>query len=517
MDKVLPMEQAIDLIRDGATVVITGSGGRVMEPNKTLSALEKKFLETGSPNHLTLVHASGIGSKDADGVNRAGVNYFAHKGMVKRVIGGHWGWSPRMQQMANDNEIEAYNLSQGVIVQLYREIAAKRPGLVTKIGMHTFVDPRVSGGKLNEITKEDIVEVVNLRGEEWLLYHIFPVDVAIIRGTTADTAGNITMEQEPAFLDLFLAAQAAHNSGGKVIAQVKYLAREGTLDPQSVKIPGVYVDAVIVDPSQMQTEEGEYNPAFCGKVKIPHDRLKRMPLTIRKLVARRAFMELREGMVINLGFGMPDGVAQVVAEESFDSKITMTIEQGLYGGVPAAGNIFGVASNPIAMIDEGAQFDFYSGHGLDATCLGFAQADQHGNVNVSKFGPIIPGSGGFIDISQSAKKVVFCGTFTAGGLKAEIHDNKLVVLQEGSHKKFLKDVEQVTFSGDYANSTHQKVIYVTERATFELTENGLTLIEIAPGIDLQTQVLDLMDFIPEISSKLKVMDLALFREEPMNS
>lgn len=507
MKKLMTKQEAVALIKDGDTVAITGSGGGVMEAHSTLEALEARFLESGSPNNLTLIHASGIGDKE-----RAGVNRFAHKGMVKRVIGGHWGWSPKMQQMANNNEIEAYNLSQGVLVHLFRETAAKRPGLVTKIGMNTFVDPRISGGKLNDITTEDLVELINLRGEDWLLYHTIPIDITIIRGTIADTEGNISLEHEPANLDLLLAAQAAHNSGGKVIAQVKYLTQEGTLDPRLVKIPGIYVDAVVVDPDQMQTGEGEYNPAFCGDIRIPLDNLKPSPLSERKVVARRAFMELHDGMVINLGFGMPDGVAQVAAEEGVSDRFTMTIEQGIYGGVPAAGAIFGVASNPIAIIDAGAQFDFYSGNGLDMSCLGLAQVDRFGNVNVSKFGTTIAGSGGFIDISQPAKKVVFCGTFTAGGYKAEIREGKLHILQEGRHKKFIQDVEHITFSGDYAKEVGQKVLYVTERAVFEMRPEGFTLIEYAPGIDLQKDILDLMDFAPIIADDLKEMDGRLFQE-----
>ncbi len=510
MKKVMTKEAAAALIKDGDTVALSGSGGGVMEPRVTLEAIETRFLETGSPANLTLVHASGIGNKKRDGITR-----FAHPTMVRRVVGGHWGWSPEMQAMAVNNEIEAYNFSQGVICHLFREIAAHRPGLITKTGLYTFVDPREDGGKLNSVTKEDLVELMTIDGEEYLRYKTFPIDVAIIRGTTSDEFGNISMEQEPAFLDGLAIAQAAHNSGGIVIAQVKYLAVGGTIPPKSVRIPSIYVDAIVVDPAQLQTGEGEYNPAFSGDVKIPLDALEEFPLSERKVVARRASMELFEGAVLNLGFGMADGVASIAAEEGISDTITMTIEQGIYGGVPAKGAIFGVASNPVAIIDECAQFDFYSGHGLDLTFLGLAQVDKLGNVNVSKFGKTISGSGGFIDISQSAKKIVFCGTFTAGGLKIKISSNKLEIKQEGKFKKFIDRVEHKTFSTEAAKHLGQQVLYVTERAVFDVCDQGMRLIEIAPGIDLQRDILDQMDFIPVISDDLKIMDERLFREELM--
>jgi len=503
-------QAAAALIKDGDTVALSGSGGGVMEPRVTLEAIEARFLATGSPANLTLVHASGIGNKVRDGITR-----FAHPGMIRRVVGGHWGWSPEMQAMAVNNEIEAYNFSQGVICQLFREIAAQRPGLITKTGMFTFVDPRESGGKLNSITKEDLVDLVTLSGEEYLWYKTFPINVAIIRGTTSDEFGNISMEQEPAFLDGLALAQASHNSGGIVIAQVKYLASGGTIPPKSVRIPSIFIDAVVVDPAQQQTGEGEYNPAFSGDVKIPLEALGEFPLSERKVVARRASMELFEGAVINLGFGMADGVASIVAEEGVSDTITMTIEQGIYGGVPAKGAIFGVASNPVAMIDECAQFDFYSGHGLDLAFLGLAQVDKMGNVNVSKFGKTISGSGGFIDISQSAKKIVFCGTFTAGGLKVEIYPDRVKIKQEGKFKKFVGMVEHKTFSTEAAKHLGQQVLYVTERAVFEACDQGLRLLEIAPGIDIQRDILDQMDFVPVISDDVKSMDVRLFREELM--
>lgn len=510
MSKFMTAEDAVKLIRDGDSVAVSGNGGGIMEPDALFEALERRFLAEGSPRGLTLTHSAGIGDKDKGGISR-----FAHEGMIKRVVGGHWGWSPRMQQMANENRIEAYNLPQGIVALQYREIAAKRVGVVTQTGLKTFVDPRISGGKLNDVTTEDLVELIHMDGREWLRYRTYPVTAALIRGSIGDEEGNISLAYEPAYLEALAIAQAVHNCGGTVICQVKYAAKKGTLDSKNVRIPGILVDAVVVHQHQQQTIEGEYNPTLTGDLKMPVESMEPMALDQRKVVARRAAMELTRGSVINLGFGMPDGVARVAAEEGVSDYIKMTIEQGIIGGVPAGGAIFGVAYNSESMIDGPSQFDFYSGGGLDLTCLGLAQADRRGNVNVSKFGPTIAGCGGFIDISQTAKKCVFCGTFTAGGLKTEIRDGKLHILQEGKHKKFLKDVEHITFSGDYACETKQKVLYVTERAVFEMTEEGLVLREIAPGVDLQRDILDQMDFVPLMPEQPRLMDERIFRQEPM--
>ena len=471
-------------------------------------AIEKRFLATGSPANLTLTHSAGIGDKDKNGISR-----FAHEGMTKRVVGGHWGWSPKMQQMANENKIEAYNLPQGIIVSQYREIAAQRVGVITQTGLKTYVDPRVSGGKLNTVTKEDLVELIEMDGKEWLRYKTYPVTVALIRGSIGDEDGNISLAYEPTYLEALAIAQAVHNCGGIVICQVKHSAKSGSLNPKDVKIPGILVDAVVLAPKQMQTMEGEFNPTLAGDVKMPVEGMEPMILDQRKVIARRAAMELKKGTIINLGFGMPDGVARVAAEEGISDYVKMTIEQGIIGGVPAGGAIFGVAYNAEAFVDAPSQFDFYSGHGLDLTCLGLAQADAHGNVNVSKFGSTIAGCGGFIDISQTAKKCIFCGTFTAGGLKTEVKDGKITILQEGKHKKFLKNVEHITFSGDYARETKQQVLYVTERAVFEMTEDGLALREIAPGVDLQRDILDQMDFVPLMPEQPVLMSSSIFSTE----
>ena len=507
MSKFMTAEEAVKMIQDGESLALLGNGGGIMEPNFLFEALEKRFLSEGHPRDLTITHSAGIGDK-ADG----GLSRFAHEGMTKRVVGGHWGWSPRLQQMSNEGKIEAYNLPQGIIAMQYREIAAHRPGLITQTGLKTFVDPRVSGGKLNDATKEDIVELMELNGKEWLHYKTYPVTIGLIRGTMGDAEGNISLQQEPAYLEALQIAQAVHNCGGKVICQVKYAAKSGTMDPRLVRIPGILVDAVVVCPAQVQTIESEYDPALVGEMKIPEDAIAPMKLDQRKVIARRAAMEIRKGMIMNLGFGMPDGVAKVAAEEGIADWAKMTIEQGIIGGIPASGAIFGVAYNPESMLDGPSQFDFYNGGGLDMTCLGLAQLDRHGNVNVSKFGPTIAGAGGFIDISQTAKKCVFCGTFTTGGLKTEVKDGQLHILQEGRARKFLQEVEHVTFSGDYARESGQSVLYVTERAVFEMTEEGLVLKEIAPGVDLQKDILDQMDFAPVIPGDLKLMDERIFRD-----
>lgn len=510
MPQFVTAAEAVSLINDQDTIALLGSGGGVLEPKALYAAVEESFLAKGTPNGLTVYHSAGIGDRGSGGMSR-----FAHRGMVKRVVGGHWSWSPQMIELANSNAIEAYNLPQGVIVSQYREIAAKRAGLITKTGLGTYVDPRLGGGKLNQATTEDLVQLIEIDDQEWLRFIPKPLDIGIIRGTTADTRGNIAFNEEPCFLEALAIAQAVHNSGGKVIVQVKYLTEHGSLNPQLVKIPGYLVDAVVVVPEQEQTVESPYEPALSGAYRKPMNQQAPMRLDHRKVIARRAAMLLEAGSVINLGYGMPDGVASVAAEEGLLDSVTMTVEQGLSGGMPAGGDIFGVVYNADIFLDAPTQFDFYSGHGLDLTCLGLAQADASGNVNVSKFGDTIAGCGGFIDISQSARTCVFCGTFTAGSLKTAIGDGKLTILSEGRNRKFVAGVEHITFSGAQAKANGQQVWYITERAVFRLGENGLVLTEIAPGIDLQTDILDVMDFVPEISPDLTEMDPNIYRDAPL--
>lgn len=507
MSKRITAAEAASMISDGSHVAILGSGGGVLEPEAVYKEIEKRFLSSGHPQNLSLTAACGFGDKGDGGISR-----FAHEGMTRRIVGGHWAWSPKMQKLALENKVEAYNFPQGALISQYRELAAKRAGLLTRIGLGTFVDPRLQGGRLNDISHEDLVEIVELNGQDWIHYKPTPIDVAIIRGTVADEDGNITITHEPANGEMLSMAQAAHNNGGKVICQVKYMAKANSLHPRDVHIPGFLVDAIVVVDDQKQSRAGSYLPELCGGTRLPLGHMPPMPLDARKIIARRAAKELYPGAVINLGVGIPDGVATVAAEEGIAHTLNITIEQGIIGGVPSRGDIFGTAINPVAMIDAAYQFDFYGGGGLDITCLGMAQADQYGNVNVSKFGSTIAGCGGFIDISQTAKTCIFCGTFTAGGFQSEVKDSELHILQEGRIPKFLNQVEQITFSGDYARKQGQRVLYVTERAVFELTPEGFALTEIAPGIDLERDILELMAFSPLIPSKPRLMDSSIFAD-----
>lgn len=509
--KHVSVEEAISLIHDGDLVATDGFVGTGFAEEIAIK-LEEQFLATGHPCDLTLMYAAGQG----DGKER-GLNHLAHAGMVKRVIGGHWGLAPKLQKLAIDNKIQAYNLPQGVISHMFRDIAAHKPRTITQVGLGTFVDPRNGGGKINSLTTEDIVELVSFDGKEYLAYKLPPVDVAILRGTTADLDGNVSMEKEALTLEVLSIAMAARNSGGVTIVQVERIADRFTLHPRSVKIPGILVDCVVVarPENHMQTFAVQYNPAFACEIKVPMKSMEPMPMDERKIIARRAAFELRPNNIVNLGIGMPEGVANIANEEGILDCLTLTTEPGTIGGIPAGGMNFGSSSNMDCLIDQPYQFDFYDGGGLDLAFLGLAQADRHGNLNVSKFGPRLAGAGGFINISQNAKKVVFVGTFCAGDLKAGIESGQLRISKDGAICKFVDQVEHVTYSGKTAVMLGQPALYVTERCVFELTADGMELIEVAPGVDIDRDILAKMDFKPVIKREPALMDARIFSDELM--
>ena len=508
-NKIITAETAADMIKTGDTVISEGFVGNAF-PEYLALAIENRFLKTGAPRDLTLVYVAGQG----DGVDK-GMNHFAHEGLVKRIIGGHTGLAPKLGKMALDNKIQAYNFPQGAIAHLLRDIAAKRPGSITKVGLKTFVDPRMEGGKVNSITTEDLVEVINIDSQEYLRYKPFPIHVAIIRGTTADTRGNITFEKECLVLENLAAAMAVKNSGGTVIVQVERIADFGSLCARDVVIPGILVDHVVVAPQayHMQTFDEQYSPAYAGRLRVPVSRLEPMALDTTKVIGRRAAAEIKNGMVGNLGIGYPEAVPRVASEEGILDYITFTVEPGPIGGMPVGGLSFGATINMECLIEEPQMVDFYDGGGLDITFLGMAQIDEKGNNNVSRFGKKFPGCGGFINISQNSRKVVFMGSFTTNGLKTRVDNGKLIIEQEGKVKKFIQKVEQITFSGEMGAKKGQQVLYITERAVFRLVPEGIELIEIAPGIDLEADILAQMEFQPRISENLTRMNDKYFKPE----
>ena len=507
-------DEAVSLIEDGMTVVSGGFVGAA-HPEGLSLAVERRFLRDGHPRGLTLVYAAGQG----DGKTR-GLNHFGHEGLLRRVIGGHWGLLPKIGRLAIENKIEAYCFPQGVVCQLLRDIAAGRPGCITHVGLGTFIDPDQRGGRMNEVSPDGLIERVELLGKTWLLYKAFPVHIGLIRATAADPFGNLVMDEEAVLGEVLPIAQAVHNCGGRVLAQVKRLLDEPA-PPNRVRVPGVLVDRIIVSgESEHDLTFGEadnrsyYTARISSSARLspegpltlsPQSRgegteitLEPFPLDERRIIAARACDELQPGAIANLGIGMPEGVARIAAERGLLEAVTLTVESGPIGGMPAGGLNFGASVYPQAIIDQPAQFDFYDGGGLDFAALGAAQVDRFGNVNVSRFGSRLAGVGGFVNISQNARRLVFCGTFTSDGLEVEVSSGRLTICREGRIRKFVDLVEQVSFSGEVARQKRQDVLYVTERAVFRLIADGLELIEVAPGIDVQRDVLDRMAFAPTI-------------------
>lgn len=504
--KLCTADEAVALIGDGDSVACGGFVGAA-HPEGLTAALERRFLKEGSPRNLTLLYAAGQGD-----AKERGINHLAHEGLVSRVVGGHWGLAPRLGKLALAGKIEAYNFPQGVICQLFRDIAAGRPGCITHIGLETFIDPSTGdGGRVNARTTEPLVERIELGGRPWLWYKSIPITISLIRASAADPAGNLSMENEVIIGEVLSLAQAAHNCGGLVLAQVKEL-RDEPIPPQQVSVPGILVDRIVVaqEHEHEQTFAESFNPAYVSCLQgssMPQPAP--MERDERWIIAARACDELRPGMIVNLGIGMPEGIARIACERGILDACTLTVESGPIGGMPAGGLSFGAAVHPQAVVDQPAQFDFYDGRGLDFAALGLAQSDRAGNVNVSRFGDRFAGVGGFVNISQSAKHLVFCGTLTAGGLKVRFADGRLEIVQEGKTRKFLSAVEQISFSAARSRQLNQRVLYVTERAVFQLSDEGLELIEIAPGIDLQRHILDQMEFVP-IMRQVRPMSSALF-------
>ncbi len=505
-------KEAAALIQDGDHVILGGFIGAVV-PEAIEKEIGLRFSADGHPRNLSIYFAAGMG----DAKERS-VNHLAQEGLVTFALGGHWGLIPKLQKLANEKKIKGYNLPQGVIAQLMRDSAAGKPGTISHVGLETFVDPRIEGGRINDVTTDDWVDVMTVHGKEYLFFKRITANVALLRGTTADDNGNITMEDECLFLENLAAAQLVKNNGGKVIVQVKRRVPAGTLNPQHVRIPGILVDSVVVcdDPGDhMQTFAEMQNDSYCGRHSGAAVDIAPAPLDAKKVIARRAAQELRRGAILNLGIGVPEVIAAVAHEEGHSSNLLLTVEPGAIGGTPAGGLSFGASAMPEAIVTQDQQFDFYDGGGIDQAFLGLAECDRSGNLNVSRFGVKIPGCGGFINITQNAKEVYFCGTFTAGKSDIAVGDGKLDIRHDGAISKFIDTVQQITFSGKKALENEKRVLYITERAVFQLTADGMELIEIAPGVDLDDDVLAKMEFEPRISPDLKMMDAKIFKDELM--
>jgi acyl CoA:acetate/3-ketoacid CoA transferase len=512
-------DDAARLIPDGAVVAISSSSG-LNTPDRMVRAIGERFAREGRPGALTTVHPIGTG--DMYGI--PGIDHLARPGLIKRVIAGSYPSGPSslpipaIWRLIVEDRVEAYNLPSGLIFDMLRSAAAGTAGVLTSVGLDTFVDPRREGGKMNRAAREDIVRVVELDGAEWLHLRPLAPDVAIIRGTSADVRGNVSMEHEAAPLGALDLALAARNAGGLVIAQVKQLETSGPLPTRQVHVPCSMVDVVVVDPDQVQATETPYDPALSGEARVDLGTLEAEPFGIEKVIARRAALELAASDVAALGFGVSALVPRILLEEGLHSQVTWTIEQGPVGGVPVTGFAFGCALNADAIIPSPQQFTFFQGAGFDCAFVSFLQIDRAGNVNVSKLAKrpyLTAGVGGFIDITARGRKLVFGGTFTTAGLDVTIEGGRVAIRQDGKIQKLVPEVEQVTFSGRRGREQHQEVTVVTERCVLQQTEAGLTVTEIAPGVDLERDVLAQAGFPLRVDPDLIEMDPRLFRPEPM--
>lgn len=512
---VISAAEAVKMIRDETTLCAIAMT-QISACTSILKEIEKSFLEEGHPRNLTYVHTCGQASVGMPG----GLQYIAHEGLVKRVIGGHWGQSSNMMRLITENKIEAFNLPQGQMANLFHSMALREPGKISKVGLGTYIDPRYEGGKMNQKAKEsgfDTVSLIEIDGEEYIRYHHIPIDTLLIRGTCADENGNISTKQEAMVLEVLPAVMATKRWGGKVICQVERIVKNGMIGAKEVTVPGVLVDAIVVCENPIedhrQTYSWYYDPTYSGEALAPEESFTPVPNEIRKIIARRAAAELVPDQIINVGTGIPsEKFGPVIAEEGIADIVTLTVESGVYGGVPAETIDFGIARNAQALVPHDRQFELYNGSGIDYTFMGAGEMDQSGNVNSTKMGPKSPGAGGFIDITATAKNVIFCSTFTGGGLKAGFSGEGVKIEQEGKFKKLVKKVQQISYNGKVALERGQKMLYVTERAVFRLTEEGPELIEIAKGIDLQKDILDQMEFVPLISDNLKVTSTDFYKD-----
>ncbi len=509
--RIISAAEAAALVEDGACVYFGGSGGGHAVPEAIIAAIAERHAATGHPRKIWAVSTVCLGDWDKQGYNR-----FANPDLLRRLVASGLTNSPAVAKLVYENKVEAYTLPQGALAQLTREAAGGRPGLITKVGLHTFVDPRHGGGRQSACSTDDLVELIEIKGEEYLLYKPFPVDVSVIRGSVADERGNITMEDEAFVGENFSVAMLAKRRGGIVIAQVQRVAAAGSLNPRAVTVPGVLVDYLVVDPEQWQTYATKYSAAYAGRMRAPEAEFPPVAFDIRKAICRRGAMELTPGAVVNIGFGISNAIPSIAAEEGFWREVTLTAEQGVIGGLPAPGGDAGAGINYDMLNAQPDQFDFYDGGGLDIAFLSFAEVDRHGNVNVSRFGKNLIGVGGFVNITQGARKVVFSGTLTAGGLDIRPDgDTGVVLARDGKVRKWVDDVEQISFSGPYARSLGQEVMFVTDRAVFRLADDGFVMTEIARGVSLERDVLGRIAFPVRVAPDLKAMDPRLFRDRPM--